>query len=144
MVEQEIINLILQYKYLIVFPLAVLEGPAVSIILGFLVSLNYFHFGAALIILVLADLFGDILYYLIGKHAGPVFINRFGKYVGLSFERVSKIQKYILEGIPGIGPKTAEKLIEKYPSIKEIINATESQLKEILGKKTNSFLNHIN
>lgn len=97
MVEQDIINLILHYKYFIVFPLAVLEGPAVSIILGFLVSLNYFHFGAALAVLVLADLFGDTLYYLIGKYAGPIFINRFGKYVGLSFERVSKIQNYVLE-----------------------------------------------
>ena len=43
--------------------------------------------------------------------------------------------QFIIEGFPGIGPKTAKKLLKKFGTIKNIINATEKELKEILGKK---------
>ena len=56
-----------------------------------------------------------------------------------SFNRKEQLQ-YILEGFPGIGPKSAKKLLKKFSGIKEVINAEEEQLKEILGKKTDSFL----
>jgi len=48
--------------------------------------------------------------------------------------------QFILEGFPGIGPTTAKKLLKKFKSIKKIINASEEKLKEILGKKTETFL----
>lgn len=47
--------------------------------------------------------------------------------------------QFILEGFPGIGPKTAQKLLERFNSLKEIINASEAELKEVLGKKSESF-----
>ncbi|MDP3987361.1 MAG: ERCC4 domain-containing protein [Nanoarchaeota archaeon] len=43
--------------------------------------------------------------------------------------------QFILEGFPGVGPKTAKKLLERFGTIKNIINASEEELKEILGKK---------
>ncbi len=43
--------------------------------------------------------------------------------------------QFILEGFPGIGPKTAKKLLKKFKTIKNIINASEEELKEIIGKK---------
>jgi len=43
--------------------------------------------------------------------------------------------QYILEGFPGIGPKTAKKLLNYFKTIKNIINASEEELKKILGKK---------
>jgi len=48
--------------------------------------------------------------------------------------------QYILEGFPGIGPKTSRKLLKKFRTIKEAINASEEELKEILGKKAQTFL----
>ena len=56
-----------------------------------------------------------------------------------SFSRKEQLQ-YIIEGFPGIGAKTAKKLLKKFTCIKNIINAKEEELKEILGKKTDSFL----
>jgi len=47
--------------------------------------------------------------------------------------------QFILEGFPGVGPKTAKKLIEKFKSLKGIFNASEEELKSILGKKTEIF-----
>lgn len=44
--------------------------------------------------------------------------------------------QYILEGFPGIGPKSARKLLQEFKSIKNIINAPENELEKILGKKT--------
>jgi len=43
--------------------------------------------------------------------------------------------QFILEGFPGIGPKTARKLLEKFKSLKNIFSANEAELKEVLGKK---------
>lgn len=48
-------------------------------------------------------------------------------------------KQFILEGFPGIGPVTAKKLLEKFKSIKNIINAPEQDLKEILGRKFDEF-----
>lgn len=46
---------------------------------------------------------------------------------------------FILEGFPGIGPQTAQKLLQKFKSVKNIINASESELEEVLGKKAEIF-----
>jgi Fanconi anemia group M protein len=48
-------------------------------------------------------------------------------------------QQFILEGFPGIGPTTAKKLLDKYKILKNIFNASEQELEEILGKKTKDF-----
>lgn len=52
-----------------------------------------------------------------------------------SLNKKERLQ-FILEGFPGIGPKTAKKLLRKFKTIKKIINAPEEELREILGKKT--------
>lgn len=43
--------------------------------------------------------------------------------------------QFILEGFPSIGPKTAKKLLEKFKTIKNIINSSEEELKQVIGKK---------
>lgn len=40
-------------------------------------------------------------------------------------------QQIILEGFPGIGPSLAKRLLKKFGSIKEIINADEKELEKI-------------
>lgn len=47
--------------------------------------------------------------------------------------------QFILEGFPGIGPKTSKKLLEKFSTLKNITNASKEELQEILGKKTEIF-----
>ena len=47
--------------------------------------------------------------------------------------------QFILEGFPGIGPKTARKLLEKFKTIKNIVNAPLEELTEVIGKKAEIF-----
>ncbi len=44
-------------------------------------------------------------------------------------------KQLIVEGFQGIGPKTAKKILQEFGSIKGFVNASEGDLKKILGKK---------
>jgi Fanconi anemia group M protein len=48
-------------------------------------------------------------------------------------------KQYVLEAFPNIGPATAKKLLKKFKSIKNTINASEEELKEILKNKAENF-----
>lgn len=45
----------------------------------------------------------------------------------------------ILEGFQGIGPKNSKKLLEKFGSLKNIIDASQEELKSCIGKKSEIF-----
>jgi len=47
--------------------------------------------------------------------------------------------QYILEGFPGIGPKTAKKLLKEFKSIKAIFNTDIEKLNKLIGKKADIF-----
>jgi membrane protein DedA with SNARE-associated domain len=75
-----VIALLLTYKYVILFPLALVEGPLLAIAVGFLVRLGYFDPALSFIIMCAGDFFPDTLYYYIGAwgHAHG-WINRLEK-----------------------------------------------------------------
>ena len=62
-----LIHLIEQYRYWVLFPLAVFEGPVVSFVVGTLVALGYFDPYIALGVLILGDLIPDTGYYFLGR-----------------------------------------------------------------------------
>lgn len=66
------------YKYWLLFPISILEGPIITIISGFLVSLGKLNFLTCFIILVLGDLLGDSIHYVIG-------------YFGYKFKSITRI-----------------------------------------------------
>lgn len=55
-----------------------------------------------------------------------------------SFNKSEQMQ-FIIEGFPGIGPKTAKKLLEEFGTIKNIINADVQDIEKIIGKKAEIF-----
>ena len=55
-----------------------------------------------------------------------------------SLDKKEQMQ-YILEGFPGIGPKTARKLLEEFKTIKNITNASQEELQKCIGKKAEIF-----
>lgn len=47
--------------------------------------------------------------------------------------------QFILESFPGIGPKTAKKLLEHFKTLKELFVAPLEEIKKIIGKKADVF-----
>jgi ERCC4-type nuclease len=47
--------------------------------------------------------------------------------------------QFILEGFPGIGPKTAKKLLSHFKTLRELFSASIEELTEIIGKKAEVF-----
>lgn len=47
--------------------------------------------------------------------------------------------QFILEGFPGIGPKTAKKLLSHFRTLRELFAASLEELREIIGKKAEVF-----
>jgi len=89
-----IIPWFLQYKYLIIFPIAVIEGPIITIISGFLSSIGQLNIAIAYVVILVGDLFGDLLYFLLGKYGRERVVGKYGKYIGITMERISKLEKH--------------------------------------------------
>lgn len=54
-------------------------------------------------------------------------------------ETLKERKKYVLESFPGIGPKKAKKLLEKFNTLSKVFNSTEEELKEILKNQSKDF-----
>lgn len=80
---------------------------------------------------------------VLGKRTNKKF-----KEISLRFKKKSVSKKeqlqFILEGFPGIGPASAKKLLKKFGTIKNVINSNKEELEEVIGKKSEIFLNLIN
>ncbi len=79
--------------YLIIVVLACAEGPIISMIFGVLIKLGYFSFIPVYAALMIGDLMGDTVWYYIGRRWGHGFISRFGKYVSITEDKVSIINR---------------------------------------------------
>ncbi len=82
------------YKYFVIFPLVVVEGPIITVICGFFASTGQLNFPAVYLVIVIGDLVGDSLYYSIGRFASKSWLHRFGKYIGLDPQKIDKAENY--------------------------------------------------
>jgi membrane protein DedA with SNARE-associated domain len=84
-----IIQLLLTYKYLLLIPLAIAEGPIVSVIAGFLATLGIFNLLVVYVIMVLGDIIGDAIFYYIGYSGKNLF-----RYFKVNEEKIEKAKLY--------------------------------------------------
>lgn len=89
----QIFSWLINYKYLILFPITIIEGPIITIIAGFLSSLGVLDLLIAFAVIVIGDLVGDTMYYFIGRYGRGKFITRWGKYIGLSMDKVAMMER---------------------------------------------------
>lgn len=87
-----IIAWLFAYRYPIIYPLAIFEGPVVSIIAGFLIRTGFLGFWATYFLLMAGDLTGDVIWYLVGRHGARPLINRWGHFFSLTTDNVEKLQ----------------------------------------------------
>jgi membrane protein DedA with SNARE-associated domain len=83
------IHLLLTYKYWIVAPLSIIEGPILSVICGFFVTLGIFNFFIIYVIMAVGDIVGDSAIYYLG-YAGKKYL----KYFKVSDEKLEQAKLY--------------------------------------------------
>jgi membrane protein DedA with SNARE-associated domain len=66
MSPQDITHLIIQYRYWVLIPFAIIEGPIVAFIAGTLASLGYFNLIVLLILFFARDMIMDAFWYFLG------------------------------------------------------------------------------
>lgn len=88
------IALILAYKYYVLFPLAIFEGPILAAIAGFFISTGQLAFLPVYIIVVLGDFIGDLFLYSVGKWGRISLLNRFGNFFKITDEKLESAKKY--------------------------------------------------
>jgi membrane-associated protein len=84
-----ILALILQYRYPILVPAALIWGLMVGMLVGVVVRLGALELLPAYACIMLGELIGDMLWYGIGFEWGEGFVKRFGRYVGLDDSAVA-------------------------------------------------------
>lgn len=83
---------LITYRYLLIFPIAIVEGPILMVFCGILWKLGYFSLLPLFLALAASDLFGDVMWYAVGRWGGERFIRRFGRYFGVDEEMVRKVE----------------------------------------------------
>ena len=96
MTPDQLAHLVSLYGYLVIFPFAVIEGPILTVIGGFLVSLGLLNpFGIYAVVLA-GDVVGDGLCYLLGRFGHPL-MHRWGHRIGLTKERLDDAKTFFRE-----------------------------------------------
>ncbi|MES2437082.1 MAG: DedA family protein [Patescibacteria group bacterium] len=75
-------------------PAAVIEGPVLTMICGFLYKMGYLAFIPTYLLLMFGDILGDVIWYGIGYYGGRPFVRRFGKYFSVTEEKITTVEKF--------------------------------------------------
>jgi len=91
---ENIFYLLLKYKYIILFPLAIAEGPILAVIAGFLCTGGYLNLFIVYPIIVIGDIIGDTIGYMFGRWGEPQFLKNIIKRLGLKPENMARVRVY--------------------------------------------------
>ena len=91
---QQIVSWLVVYKYQVMFPITIFEGPIITVIGGFLASQGILNFYAVYAVCVSGDIVGDLLYYALGRWGSQSFLMKWLKYLGVTPERIKKLENH--------------------------------------------------
>ena len=92
MIPEAILSWVSTYRYAILFPLALVEGPVIMTVSGVFLKLGYFTFWPLYFVLMAGDLTADILCYAVGYYGGHPLVHRYGKYFSISDALLAKTE----------------------------------------------------
>jgi membrane protein DedA with SNARE-associated domain len=90
----EIVSLLIQYKYLILFPFVAIEGPVTTVLTGLLVSMGYMNFFGAYAVILAGDMAGDSFFFALGYWGRRKLIMLWGKFLGITIEKIERLEKH--------------------------------------------------
>jgi len=108
---QSITDLLLQYKYLIMFVLMVLEWPIAGFISAFLAAKWVFDFGIVYLLSISGDVVGDLLRYRIGRGVRQLGIKRINPEL--------QWRNIISKKLFSIGVHVSNRIYEKLTALKQ-------------------------
>jgi membrane protein DedA with SNARE-associated domain len=86
-----------QFKYHLLVPAAIIEGPIITIVAAFLSTLGVFNIYVVYGVSVLADILGDIALYAIGRFGAPLLRTRLGRWLGATDARLKQAETFYRE-----------------------------------------------
>ena len=91
---QHIADLLLQYRYWLLIPLSILEGPVVCFLAGSLAASGYFNIYLLGFYFLYRDLFMDTLFYSFGFYGSKSnLVQRFMKRFNISKSDITKVKQ---------------------------------------------------
>lgn len=81
--------------YALMFIGMVVEGPIITAAAGFAAALGYFNPLIVFLLAIAGDLVADFVYYAIGYVSRATFVERYGHRVGLTKERMLRLETLI-------------------------------------------------
>ena len=89
-----VISWLATYRYAILFPLVIIEGPIVTILVGFMASLGQFNIVICYPLIVVGDIIGDVFMYLQGRWGGKPAILKWGYHFGIKPEVIVRLEEH--------------------------------------------------
>ena len=96
--SRQLFRFLIQYKYALIFPIATLEGPIITLVSGFLISIGILSFVPTFLVVFAGDLISDSFYFWLGSR-GRHFVERI-KFLHVSPARLEKVEQHF-EKHPG-------------------------------------------
>ncbi len=90
MTLHQIIQFFAKYKYEAIFPVAVAEGPIITVICGFLTSRGSLDILPALMVVFSGDAISDFLFYIMGR--GGRHVIQYLKFIHISDEKIQELE----------------------------------------------------
>jgi membrane protein DedA with SNARE-associated domain len=84
----------LNYKYTLLFPLAVVEGPILAVLAGWLCTTGLLNPLICYPLIVAGDITGDTICYMLGRWGGSVRYNGIRKLLGLRPGKIERVHAY--------------------------------------------------
>ncbi len=91
------VALLSTWGYVILFPLAVVEGPIIGVVAGFLISLGQMGWIPVFVVLFVGDMVGDVIYYYIGRFGHGPWAERLAARFGATPERQATFKEAFLK-----------------------------------------------
>jgi membrane protein DedA with SNARE-associated domain len=86
-----ILGYLITYRYILIIPLTIVEGPIVMILCGFLLHLGKFDIIPLYVALTIGDLIGDVGWYCVGRFGGAPFIKKFGRFFSITEQALERV-----------------------------------------------------
>ena len=90
-----LLYLLSQYKYWVLFPLAIVEGPILAIVAGLLCNRGYLNPLFTLLVIVAGDVIGDSICFALGSLGVPKSVRKIIRWSGIDQGRIQKAKHFI-------------------------------------------------